>query len=217
MPPLPQEVDMETETRAVKAKSTFNPGRILPVKLLAIIAVVAASCFMLQAAVPEGWLIAGSQPSKYESGVDTRTLLDGRPSAYLKAKEPVTGGFGTLMQAFDAKNYAGKRMRFSGQVKADGVQSWAGLWMRVDKGSESVAFDNMQDRPIKGTSDWKRYDVVLDVPQDASGVFFGILLDGSGEVWLSDVKFEVVGTEIPTTGGTKPRPAGPVNLDFQKQ
>ena len=35
--------------------------------------------------------------------------------------------------------------------------SWAGLWMRVDKGKDMVAFDNMQDRPIKGTTDWQRY------------------------------------------------------------
>lgn len=189
------------------------------VSSLTIVAIVTAGCLVLHAAVPKGWLLAGSQPTKYESGVDAQALSDGHVSAYLKAKESLTGGFGTLMQSFDAKNYAGKRVRFSGTVKSDGVGSWAGLWMRVDKkGQVAVAFDNMEDRPIKGTSAWKKYDVVLDVPQDASGVSFGILLDGSGEVWLSNVTFEVVGTEVPTTGSSmKPPPAGPVNLDFQTQ
>jgi hypothetical protein len=45
--------------------------------------------------------------------------------------------------------------------------------MRVDKESKHVAFDNMHDRPITGSSDWKKYDVVLDVPQDSTGISFG--------------------------------------------
>lgn len=183
-----------------------------------LLVIVAASCLVLHAAVPEGWLLAGSKPKSYESAVDMQTLHDGHVSAYLKSKEPVTEGFGTLMQSVDAKNYAGKRIRFSGTVKADGVQSWAGLWMRVDKGSEVVGFDNMENRAITGTAEWKKYDVVLEVPPDASGVSFGILLSGQGAVWLNDMKFEVVGTEVPTTGtAPKKLPSVPVNLDFQKQ
>ena len=55
------------------------------------------------------------------------------------------------------------------------------------------AFDDMQDRPIRGTSDWTQYDVVLDVAPDAADVAFGLLLDGPGQVWIDDAKFEVVG------------------------
>ena len=79
--------------------------------------------------------------------------------------------------------------------------------MRVDKGSQTVEFDNMQDRPLKGTAGWKKFGVVLDVPQDATGVFFVVLLDSAGKVWLSEVKFEVVGTDVPTTGIRPQAPA----------
>ena len=71
--------------------------------------------------------------------------------------------------------------------------------MRVDKGSAVVSFDNMADRPIKGTTAWQNYEVVLDVPQDATGVAFGILLNKSGSVWLNNVQFEDVGVDVPTT------------------
>jgi AraC family transcriptional regulator len=71
----------------------------------------------------------------------------------------------------------------------------------------------MQERPIKGTIDWQPYNVVLDVPKDATGISFGILLTGSGRVWLNSTKFEVVGVDVPTTGSMK-RSAAPVNLDF---
>jgi hypothetical protein len=73
--------------------------------------------------------------------------------------------------------------------------------MRVDKESKKLAFDNMHDRPIKGSTDWKRYDVVLEVPQDATGIFFGVLLSGSGTVWLNGAKFEIVGPNVLTTDG----------------
>jgi hypothetical protein len=38
------------------------------------------------------------------------------------------------MQSFLPDHYAGKRVRFSGFVKAAAVQGWAGLWMRIDSG-----------------------------------------------------------------------------------
>jgi hypothetical protein len=116
-----------------------------------------------------------------------------------------------------ARQYLGKRVRLSGYVKAEGVEGWSGLWMRVDKEHEMLEFDNMQDRPIKGTSDWRTYDVVLDVPQGATGIAFGILLCGPGRVWLSGTKFEVVSDATKTTGsGSAARPAAPVNLDFSE-
>ncbi len=124
------------------------------------------------------------------------------------------------MQDFSADKYAGKRIRLRANVKAQGVRSWAGLWMRVDKQSTSVAFDNMQDRPITGTTGWQNYAVVLNVPQDATGIFFGVLLTGPGTVWLNSVKVEVVGSEIPATGasaGTKKLHDEPTNLDFTEQ
>ncbi len=167
-----------------------------------------------------GWFVAGSKPASYEAGTDAQSAYNGHPSAYLKAKEPDPGGFGTLMQDFRADKFLGKRVRFSAFVKSDGIQSWAGLWMRVDKEKDSVAFDNMMDRPIKGTTGWQKYDVVLDVPQDATGIFFGVLLDGPGTVWLNSANFEVVGADVPTTGGKMPSPKlpdGPTNLNFENR
>ena len=121
------------------------------------------------------------------------------------------------MQSFRAERYIGKRVRLSGLVKSREVMNWTGLWVRVDKGKEILAFDNMQDRPIKGTTDWQRYDVVLDVPADSTGISFGILLDGTGKVWLSGTKFDVVGADVPSAGaGDRKIPDSPVNLDFTK-
>ncbi len=151
--------------------------------------------------------MAGSKPANYDTGVDLATSFAGLPSAYLKSKGDPQEGFGTLMQAFAATNYRGKRVRLSGYVKSQDVARVAGLWMRVDgKGepAKMLAFDNMGDRPIKGTTDWQRYQVVLDVPDSAVDIVFGMLLNGPGEVWLNDTDIEVVSTSVPTTGRTEP-------------
>jgi len=179
-----------------------------------IITAVMICTLMLYGSAPEGWTLAGSKPANYDTGVDEQVMYNRHFSVYLKFKGGEdTEGFGTLMQSFNANKYLGKRVRFSGTVKSEGVEQWAGLWMRVDKGAQSVAFDNMGNRPIKGTTGWQDYEVVLDVPKDATGIAFGILLGGSGTVWLSNVKFEEVGTEVPTTSIS--RQQQPTNLDFQ--
>lgn len=166
----------------------------------------------------KSWYMAGSHPADYEHGIDTNSTYEGKNVAYLKSVVDHAAGFGTLMQWFKADDYRNKRMRFSAQVKSQGIEGWAGLWMRVDGPQRhgSLRFDNMEDRPIKGTTDWHKYDVVLDVPPESVNICFGILLDGKGQAWLSDVQFEEVGADVPTTSdaGEGELPEKPGNLDF---
>jgi hypothetical protein len=171
---------------------------------------------VLNADVPRGWHVAGTKPAEYEVGVDAGQAYQGHDSAFLKSKRPSVDGFGTLMQNINAEQYKGNKVRLSGLVKSEEVTGWAGLWMRVDKGTQLLTFDNMQKRPINGTTGWQRYYVVLDVPKDATAIAFGILLSGPGQVWLNSTKFEVVGLDVPTAvaSSQKSLPDKPVNLEF---
>jgi hypothetical protein len=199
-----------------RAAHITSAGGLCILMLLVSVRLPAQTQSTKNPAVPEGWLLAGSNPRNYETGLDPQASYQGFPSAYLKAKQPAMEGFGTLMQEFSAGQYAGKRVRLRASVKAEEVGDWAGLWMRVDKGSRAVSFDNMMDRPIKGTTAWQNYEVTLDVPQDATDIAFGILLNKSGSVWLNSVKFESVGLDVPTTGKAPTQlPEGPTNLNFQ--
>jgi hypothetical protein len=146
-----------------------------------------------------GWHLAGSKPTNYRTGVEEPR--EGLPSAYL-ASLSHSDGFGTLMKSISAVNYAGKRVRFRGWVKSEDVDDWAGLWMRVDTGRKTMNFDNMEDRRITKTTRWQSYDVVLDVPSDATNISFGILLSGDGEVWLKNWSLDVVSADTHTTGGS---------------
>jgi hypothetical protein len=164
--------------------------------------------------MPDGWFLAGSRPNDYDAGVEPGAF-DGSAAAYLHARVPSTG-FGTIMQQFNADAYRGKRLRLAASVRSEGMDGWAGLWMRVDGTSRrSLAFDNMQNRGITGTTQWTTYSVVLDVvEEDSELIAFGALLSGAGRIWIADVRVEPVGLDVPTTSGTKPLRDHPINLDF---
>ncbi len=151
-------------------------------------------------AMPAGWHLAGSAPAAYSVGLDVAAKHGGKSAALLKSVKDPAGGFGTLMQSISAKKYRGKRLRLAAWVKTDKAVDWAGLWMRVDgEGGATLAFDNMESRAIKGTTEWTRYEVVLDIDKSARSVSFGTLLVGAGALWIDDVELEIVAKSVPTT------------------
>ena len=188
-------------------------------RITLLIAALLAATVSAKAGTPQGWFAAGSHPKDYKMSADRTVAHSGKASASLKSVAPAPAGFGTLMQTFKADAYRGKRVRMSGYARAEAVKNWAGLWMRVDgPRGEALAFDNMQDRSIKGTGDWRKCEIVLDVPESAQEIAFGLLLTGAGQVWMDDLAFEVVGKDVPTTG-PKPSPGAPPapsNLDFEQ-
>ncbi len=79
------------------------------------------------------------------------------------------------MQSISAENYLDKRLRLSGFIKSKDVNGWSGMWMRIDgDNGKQLGFDNMQTRPIKGTTDWKQYEIVLDVPANSKTINYGV-------------------------------------------
>lgn len=153
---------------------------------------------------PKGWGRSGEPSHAYKVALDAKHAHAGtacceiRPSGRGDVRE---GEFGASFQIVPAKPWLGKRVRYSGYLRTQDVEGNAGLWMRVDgpEPGKSLAFDNMFKRPVKGTTKWKRYEVVLDVPPEATEIYFGALLSGTGRAWVDDLQFEVVGKDTPTT------------------
>jgi C-terminal processing protease CtpA/Prc len=93
-------------------------------------------------------------------------------------------------------DFAGTTIELRGFLRTEGVEGWAGLWMREDGESGAVAFDNMQNRAVKGTTEWTEYSIRLPVHQDGRNVFFGALLAGTGKVWVDDIQLLVDGKHV---------------------
>lgn len=167
------------------------------------------------------WLITGTAPDKYKTGIDRTVFHTGTASAFIQSEEEefVPDEYATIMQQFRAERFLGKRVRFSAFVKALEVEGWAGLWLRLDgKFSVTLKLDNMQNRPIKGTINWNLYSCVLEVPEETELINIGILLTGKGRVWLDDVSFQEVDRTVPVTDFEiqKEYPDYPENLTFEE-
>ena len=91
--------------------------------------------------------------------------------------------------------------------------------MRIDgENGQQLGFDNMQDRAIKGTTDWKKYEIVLDIPSNSKSINYGLLLGGEGKVWFDNLELKEVDKTIQVTNLIKENklPIKPINLDFEE-
>lgn len=104
------------------------------------------------------------------------------------------GAFGVATAMFPVEVAAGKRIRYSGYIKTEEItEGFAGLWWRVDGADGVLGFDNMRHRGPKGTTDWKRYEIEMEVHADVVHINFGVLHPGTGIAWFDALKVEVDG------------------------
>lgn len=176
--------------------------------------------------IPKGWFKGVFGPDEYEMRIDRDVTHDGKVSICIKSLKDDLEKFGNLMQTIAADEFIGKRIRFSGYIKTENAEPiGASLWMRVDRERKnpedkntSIAFDNMGNRCPKGTTDWQKFDIVLDVYQNAKYINYGMMLIKTGTAWFSGLSFEEVDSTVPVTDlkshEGQPFPTKPVNLDF---
>jgi len=190
---------------------------------LSFLTIVLVAAFLLvtknesHAQTINGWFKTGSKAKSYEIGLNSSESKTGKKCAFIKSVEDEINGFGALMQICDAKLYLGKRIKMTGFVKADEVQNWSGMWLRVDSkyGGKSLSFDNMKDRPIKGSTEWVKCEIILNVPNESSTLNYGVLLNGKGIVYFDRVSFEILGNMTDEVV-VKKIPEKPSNIDFEE-
>ncbi len=177
----------------------------------------------LWAQLPHGWESFSPSPAAFDASLDSGQAQNGRRSGRIRSRTEVkTRQWVSLFQKIDAREYRGRRVLLKGYLKADQIQGWSGLFLRVDDAEEkALAFDNSSNRPLRGDSDWTLYSIELDVPHQAAELHFGLILSGPGSAWLDNLSLQAVG---PTRPGQqviqelrqRQLPREPVNLDFER-
>ncbi|AWB43896.1 AraC family transcriptional regulator [Paenibacillus sp. CAA11] len=188
----------ESFTRSFKSVYQLPPGRYRS----AINNLIIGGVNMAKESTIKGWIVTGTAPEKYHMGLDHQICHMGSKAATISSvgDDFSHGEYGTIMQQISAKNYLGKRVRFSGFVKSKEVAGWAGLWMRIDNNtSATLKLDNMQNRAITGTHEWNYYSCVLDIPEDGAIINVGVLLTGKGQIWFDHADLQEVDRNTPTT------------------
>jgi hypothetical protein len=190
--------------------------------------------------MPYGWYAVGIQSGEYAVGTDLSLREGGQAQhgATIHSIAEAPKSFAALQQSIQAEQYRGRRVRLAAFVRTGlrgggtGTLGSAALWMRVDGPNGTESGDYVTGRPIRQGSEWTLQEVVLDVPSDARGLSFGVLMNGAGQVWIDEASLETVGFQAPLTGRDRvpelgdllgrPRqmaayglaPRQPVNLSF---
>ncbi len=139
--------------------------------------------------LPDGWGRWGA-PS-YQIVLDSEVKHSGKYALRIESvtKDYAPNEFGCPRFSIPV-DFTGKTVTVKAFMKLEGVERPIGLLLRVDGESGSLAFDNMQQRRIVGTHDWKEYSVTVDLPANAKMIHIGALHSGPGKLWVDD--FQVI-------------------------
>jgi serine/threonine protein kinase len=103
--------------------------------------------------------------------------------------------FGSLMQRFPGHCLRGRELRLEGEICTQDVRGWAGLWLRIDRAAGALYFDNMHDRPVRGSCNWTACALSTRLPKETAWINYGVLLVGGGTVWADNLRLLVQNRE----------------------
>ncbi|MBU2893185.1 hypothetical protein KO495_07570 [Colwellia sp. D2M02] len=165
----------------------------------------------------------GSNPHAYTSGIDKSVTFNDNASRYIKSKKDSLdeSDYVALLSSASVNNFKGKRLKLTVNIKTSSTDGEVGAFLGIYKkdrlqkpkstgyfnknrkdrrfSKNTLAFDNMHGREVTGSTEWQEYAIVLDVPQNADNMIFGVLLVGSGQVWFNDLAFYIVDKNTPVT------------------
>ena len=183
--------------------------------IVLILFILAHSSDLFAEPLPRPWVHHNHR--EYEAGVTADNPFAGEYAAYIRSKRVERNNMGTLWQAIKPRpGWFGERVMMTVSMRTLNVKEAAGLFMRVSTYGGWIHYDYMYDRLVKGSTDWHKYMIVLDIPHDTSLIDFGAWMIGKGEVHVDDFGFQVVDQKVGVTGTSEKIEFGePENLDFE--
>jgi C-terminal processing protease CtpA/Prc len=125
--------------------------------------------------------------------LDSKVLHSGKWAVRL-ARD--AGGSFSAMYKVIPVDFGGTTIEYRGFLRTEDVTGFAGLYMGVNSGTRALAFDNMNDQNLNGSTEWKEYSIKLPLSPEARELVFGIVLSGTGKAWVDDLQLLVDGQPI---------------------
>ena len=152
-----------------------------------------------QTKTPLGWDLGfrSGGASGYLLQIDSTHAHNGRFSLSMEADpDSKNRTFGACALVIPA-TFEGKNIELTGYIKTEDIdeEGFANLWLRIDAEDGTLEFDNMNDRNVTGTNDWKAYSISLPLDDEAVRINVGGLIGGeTGKAWFDDFTV-LVGTQ----------------------
>jgi hypothetical protein len=149
--------------------------------------------------IAAGWGVEGQdRRGAYRRGTTKVEGMTGPEVLVVAANPGATGMGGMARNAPSITPWQGKRVRLSARLASTDVEQLR-MWLRVEGRDRRthVRLYNMVDAPIRGTTGWKTYDIVMDVPRDAAALTYGFFIfGGKGKAFGEAFTLEEVGPEV---------------------
>lgn len=127
--------------------------------------------------------------------IDSAVVHEGHYAGRIERDERSSDDFSAFVIEIPV-DFRGDSLELRGWMKYENVTGHAGLWQREDGRGGTLAFDNMEDRGLKGSADWAEHRVALPIMPRAKKVSLGALLVGQGRLWVDDLRLYVDGVPL---------------------
>jgi C-terminal processing protease CtpA/Prc len=160
-------------------------------------------------ATPIGWF--ANPPGTVN--VDNQVVHSGRWSVRFDRNAASETGFSVITRSIPV-DFAGGNIELRGYLRTKDVAGYAGLWMREDGDGQMLHLENMASQHVDGTREWTEYTITLPIDENAHQLFFGVLLAGTGTLWVDDLRLQVDGKPIAEAAPME-RPLTVLDTDHQ--
>ena len=152
--------------------------------------------------LPKDWII-NPISQQFKVAVDSANVKSGKYSLSMEFIGDSVHQHGAVLPSYE--KYTGKKITLSGYVKTENVtDGWAGLAMVL---MPQVEYIDMRETGISGTTDWKKYEISLNMnPDSTKWINFVVILQGKGKVWFDGLKVTIDGKDIQTIRPVTPEP-----------
>jgi pimeloyl-ACP methyl ester carboxylesterase len=147
--------------------------------------------------LPNWWHLMSPNKKQYLVKTDSDVKHSGTYSLYIAsadtAQKPKFAGLGYSLPG----KYAGKEITVKAWMRTADMNGALALMLGLyDVDGNTLGFENLEGKKIKGTSDWKQYSVTLPMPVNTQFIHIGPILIGQGKLWVDDVEVLIDGKPV---------------------
>jgi len=158
------------------------------------------------------WHLRETRPGTYHMTVTGDRASIGSMVS-LRGDSSSARSYGQVEYSVPIPSTTPQRISLSADIRPHNVRDRATIWIRADRAGKPLVTEYAQV-PARGTSDWQHQETGFVVPESASAIAYGVLLEGPGEVVTR--RFSVESIALPSSA-TPPSSAAEADLDSALQ
>jgi C-terminal processing protease CtpA/Prc len=139
--------------------------------------------------LPASWFSVGP------ASRDRENARSGRAAARIDRDFDSAGEFTPFSIGIPIE-FEGSTVEYRGHLRTRDVAGNASLWLRQDGPDRELTLANTRQQRVDGTRGWNEYRVQAPLEPGARRLIVGVLLEGTGTVWVDDIEILVDGEPL---------------------